>query len=676
MAVGSNGFWSSDRANNRAGVEDLSAFNAAVAEILNGIRSTDYPNPNYASPEDIDAGGFVDPGTTYDVNPTITRYNRSDIAQAAQEIARISEDMGVNLFTTDGGKPYFYNTGNSDLNTALYGNAWIGENAFSQQKGTFESPVDSMSFGDYATQILPSIALGALAGPFVSTVFGAIPGIGSAINASNFVGAGLKSALSNAVVQGVTEGSIDVSDMLRAGLTGSAGYIATDFMKDLMAYTSEDAAGALLKPYLEKQGLTQEDLANLSDSQRTVLATDFSNAVGIDITMADKFIEYGQGMTKFADFGGLLGPDGFLSQVTGQNFADLNIEGMQNAVDNVLNLIPDSVLDGIQNLLGPGPEWDTLSEQDKVAALLGQYDERFFDLMTPRGESQLQGIWNREDVQAGLSSAGDIASGGLLANILGFAATEAGGLTNLPASVNSMDWGVVFDAIDNIEGPNFDFTLPDVEFSDINDDTTVDPDNPLGDTINDDLVVTSPYDPTWPDEPNDPVVPNDPMVASPFDPTWEQSYQGEFEQNRINNEGFTPEEIEFAQQQYDELVASGDDPSNYFGGDNGYNRDNWVLYGWRNREELQDDMFSSELPPELGPPSGSDELPPSGSDELPSGGDGSSALPSAGGLLGTPRTGGSPMAMPGVPSAQFQIAPAMPIRASNFLDGLLSRYVR
>jgi hypothetical protein len=704
-------FHSSDRANARAGVDSLEAFNAEVKRILEGVGYAIVDNPNYFDQKDIDAGGFADPDARQpDTNPQVTRYNPTDVQNAAAEISQIAEEMGVNLYTVDGNKPYFYNTGIAELNDVLYGRANRGDNAMSRTPGTFESPIDSMGFGDYVKQVLPNLAIGLAAGPFVSWALGAIPGLGGLVAGQNFAAAGIKGALADAVVQGVTTGEINLGDALKSGAFASAGYIASDFMKDVLAYSKPETAQTLMAQELQAAGV--EDFANMTEAQRLQVAADFSNRVGVDMTTANKFIDYGLGETRFADLGGLLGPDGFLSQVTGTNFADLNVEGLQNAVDNVLGIIPEGVVDA---LLGEGPDWQSLSEQDKVAALLGQYDERFFDVMSPRGQSDLQGIWNLDDVQEGLSSAAQLSNGGALANALRFGMEAGGGA--LPAATNSVDWGRVVEAFNSVEGPEFNYELPDIEFTD-----------PAEDTVNAaDPDIEDPFEDTT--QTPDPMVPQDPIVSSPTDPIWGQidygPQDGPFEPSsvtspwsnlrdqmeggspgfavkgepnqqfwgteyhmiadlsRMDNEGITEAEREFARQDWDRRIAEGEDPSTWDGGTNGANRENWVLHGWRNNDELRSAIQESgfdnngQLPPggqpggELPPPGGSTDLPPGGSDLPPSG----SPLPSAAGLLGTPQGAGTPMPMPGVPNANFVISPKVDIRATDMLAGLLSRYI-
>jgi hypothetical protein len=55
------------------------------------------------------------------------------------------------------------------------------------------------------------------------------------------------------------------------------------------------------------------------------------------------------------------------------------------------------------------------------------------------------------------------------------------------------------------------------------------------------------------------------------------SYQDNFTQSQIANRGFTPEQVEWASQEYDRMVAEGNDPANWAGGSNGWNRNNWIL---------------------------------------------------------------------------------------------------
>jgi hypothetical protein len=81
-----------------------------------------------------------------------------------------------------------------------------------------------------------------------------------------------------------------------------------------------------------------------------------------------------------------------------------------------------------------------------------------------------------------------------------------------------------------------------------------------------------------------------PTSTSPEDPTWTDPNQEIFTESRIENEGYTDEERDYARSVWDEMVESGDDPSQWAGGENDWNRENWILGGWRNRGELQDAM--------------------------------------------------------------------------------------
>jgi hypothetical protein len=608
-------FYSSKRANNRAGVEDLSAFNAAVAEILNGIRSTEYDNPNYASAEDLDAGGFVDPGTAFDVNPTITRYNRSDIAAAAPQIAQLAEQMGVNLFTTDDDKPYFYNTGNDDLNDALYGDAWKGDNSFSNQRGTFESPVESMKWDDYAKNVLPGLALGAIAGPMVGTLLKALPSVGTFFSTSSLLSNGLQAGLTSAVSQGIQNGEIDPRTLLADAVTGG---VLPDLVGEIPAlgelYQDESFAGAFTRGTVNdavKQAIRDGQLSLEDAAKQGLIQTGFE--VTQDI--------FGDAIQTHLDGEG---SDRLLKEtLSGEALADMSPEQRQLALDRVANTtdlygllgpngalaklgfevdyLPTGSLGDVLQAIGLGNirgDFDRAWEEREnrieggmdVAEAnniyyqeVAQYDQRFFDPLAEKSDgSTLAGIYEKNPI----AYTGTILSGVEAGNIAG--PNNFDFADSLNFTLTTDDKGNVYtDPFEaDEEGSLVLPEAPEEVLTDIDEDTTLGmapEEDPLGDTT-EDMV------PGLEEEPAGPIN-GGTALDQVFDPTWSDPNQAEFYNNRLAAGGYTQEELDFAAQRFDEMQ---DSPGNWAGGNNDWNRNNWALGGWRNRQELQDEMNLSK----------------------------------------------------------------------------------
>jgi hypothetical protein len=691
MSVGQNGFWSSTRANNRAGVESLDPFNAEVKKILDSLSYEDVPNPNYMSAEDIDAGGFVTPGTRIDQTaPTIRKYDRAQLKAASEQIGYLAEEMGVSLVATDNNKPYFYNTGIKELNEAMYGPAIKGENSISSTPGTFESPVHSAKWDDYAKAILPAVAVGVIAAPIATSLLNAIPQVANFLQGAGTVNtiaaSTVKATATSAVSQMIRNGEIDPGSLLQDAVTngfvpeliknaGDFGELFQDksfagaFTRGATreAINSAVRDGELNLGDITKAGLGRMGFEVLGDIFRDASQTNDENVLRHSSFDGKHFSQYTpeeqnellKRLHDTTDLYGLLGPNGALSKM------GIDVAYMKT-----------DALGDVLNFFGFGEEYDTQAFKDTLAraqsqmeqgllspeeaqqmlwAEAGRYDQRFFDPFAEKGNnSDMTGIW--ENFSEAYRDSG-------VASAL-------------------IDW-----ANDpGTAGQEFSFaptTPEEPEFADVNEDTVnaADPDieDPFVDTTQDPIVedvveeqppgnsdgqTSSPTDPTWgqrdwgatepPEDAVQEVIEENFNSSSPSSVLWEQMHDtsGDFpwavkgepnqqfwgtsyyriaDLNKMNNRGITEDMREFARQEWDKLVAAGNDPSMRGGGINGYNRENWVLHGWRNNDELQAAMSEAGVPGDTGGElTGGDELPPGGSDELPPGGDDSGGSNTAG----------------------------------------------
>jgi hypothetical protein len=206
-------FWQSPRATNRSG-GDLGTFNQVVAGALDILTTRENERADWASIDDVDMGGFVDPrNPTQNVQQFDITYDKGPLKAAADHIKQQAQEMGINLVTLDDGKPYFYNTGISALNDELYGDAWRGDNSFSKTPGTYETPVESAGFLDYLSALAPMLAAG-LISPALAAQFGLQGSIGLGVTAAG-VNAGTQALLNG--------GDVDWGDAAVSGVVAGAG---------------------------------------------------------------------------------------------------------------------------------------------------------------------------------------------------------------------------------------------------------------------------------------------------------------------------------------------------------------------------------------------------------------------------------------------------------------------
>jgi hypothetical protein len=206
-------FWTSPRATNRSG-GDLGTFNQVVAGALDILTTRENERADWASIDDVDMGGFVDPrNPTQNVQQFDITYDKGPLKAAADHIKQQAQEMGIDLVTLDDGKPYFYNTGISALNDELYGDAWRGDNSFSKTPGTYETPVESAGFLDYLSALAPMLAAG-LISPALAAQFGLQGSIGLGVTAAG-VNAGTQALLNG--------GDVDWGDAAVSGVVAGAG---------------------------------------------------------------------------------------------------------------------------------------------------------------------------------------------------------------------------------------------------------------------------------------------------------------------------------------------------------------------------------------------------------------------------------------------------------------------
>jgi hypothetical protein len=660
---------------NNPGMEE---FNSQVAGMLDALRYREVDNPNTLTADEQDTGGFVDPNrpTTPDYygTDTLKLYDRRDTKAAAAEMLRIAEENGIELIKEKNGKPYFYNTGNRELNTALYGPAWKGDNAFSTSSGGYETPIEGMRWDDYAKAILPAIAVGVIAAPLATSLLSSIPQVANFLQGAgtvNTIAAGtVKATATSAVSQMLRNGEIDPGSLLQDAVTNGfvpelikgAGDFGELFQDKSFAgaftrgATREAVNSAVRGGELDLQDIAEAGLGRmgfevLGDIFRDASQTNDENVLKHSSFDGQHFSQYTpeeqaellKRLTDTTDLYGLLGPNGALSKM------GIDVAYMKT-----------DALGDVLNFFGFGEEYDTQAFKDTLAraqsqmdqgllspeeaqqmlyAEAGRYDQRFFDPFAEKGNnSDMTGIWE-----------------------------------NFSEAYN--DSGVASALIDwandpGTAGQEFSFapTTPDEpEFADVNEDTVnaADPDieDPFVDTTQDPIVeepptnsdgqTSSPIDPTWgqrdwgapeaPEEPIQQVIEENftPNTTSPWsnlrdqmeggkqgfavkgEPNqqfWGTEYHMLADLNRMDNEGITAAEREFARQDWDRRVAEGEDPSTWDGGTNGANRENWVLHGWRNNDELRSAMSETGVPGDTGGELGEDDLPPSSGDELPPGG--------------------------------------------------------
>jgi hypothetical protein len=648
-------------------------------------------------------------------DPQYTAYKQAQVAAQSdynEQLATLHSEYGVPQAIVDNNKTYYLNVGNQTLDTV----------APTTEFGSWATLDNSFQIGDFVQMAVPAILVAAVGGP-LATKLGSVFGSAS-------LGKVGTAALTNIAQQAITTGEIDLGNTLAAAATAGIINLADSLPVIGELYQDKSFAGAFTRGSINdlvKQGI-QEGSIDLGDAARAgLIQTGFE--VGVDV-LGDA-IQTGnvdrlsretlngapisqQDLDRLADTAdlyGLLGPDGALAKLgfdvgylptgpLGDLLGSLGFENIRGDFDQAWEQRDERIANGM----------GVQEANDLYYQEVARYDQRFFNPLQPKGESDFAGIWEENP----LAYTGTIISGNW--------GTEGEG-----ANVPAFDIGVRFDSEGNAFTDTFNFN-PDTntfespqeieeEIVDVTEDTVnaADPDieDPFEDTtqtpdpmVPQDPIVSSPTDPTWgqidygpqdgPFEPSSVTSPwsnlrdqmegGSPGFAVKGEPNqqfWGTEYHMIADLSRMDNEGITEAEREFARQDWDRRIAEGEDPSTWDGGTNGANRENWVLHGWRNNDELRSAIQESgfdnngQLPPggqpggELPPPGGSTDLPPGGSDLPPSG----SPLPSAGGLLGTPQGAGTPMPMPGVPNANFVISPKVDIRATDMLAGLLSRYI-
>ena len=232
------------------------------------------------------------------------------------------------------------------------------------------------------------------------------------LRSQNPAGSFTRGSLTSAVGQAIINGEISLEDAVRAGLIQTG----VDTVVDVFGDTRQTNTGNLIEGVDTTNGvpMTAEDVARLTDT---------------------------------SDVYTILGPEGILSKVTGLDVPYLPTDWAGNALDFVDNVVGTNL--GGRPIVDPGGRFEqeyrdtvntqvegTLAENQKNIELYqsgqisyndllqrnsdnlafsreslqlaennflrntARYDERFFDVFTPRGTSPLTGIWENNPVAA------------------------------------------------------------------------------------------------------------------------------------------------------------------------------------------------------------------------------------------------------------------------------------
>lgn len=293
-------------------------------------------------------------------------------------------------------------------------------------------------------------------------------------NIGGFLGGATTSVAKSAMNQLLLTGSLDLTELAKAGLTGGAMASFGDLIKDSMNFRSEDLDALGNK-------LVSDETAFLKASGFT--DNEINSFINQGLKVGEAFDIGGEGVTQgFAqavaladtsDVGKLFGPNGLLAGFGGDEY--INTQWMQGIIDKytqgvnaAFSVIPGG--DVIADFLIPDTTWSSLTAQEKInlmeEGIFGPYDERFYDFLSERGDDAANfiGVWESSPNGTGGTFAQAVQDGTLQSFLSNTAAgsglTLESVLPSLMENPTLLDWAFNFqDAYSSFD--DYSATLPD-----------------------------------------------------------------------------------------------------------------------------------------------------------------------------------------------------------------------